>query len=184
MLFVVVPLPMNFQEAGLHCQEVCKGDDGFIFIVRYSCPRQSQCIVHFYEAFFFMPPQSRSLDAMGRTRNKWGCGFLRVVGKAHKIIAGCVNFLPGVTWLFLGKTRTLLWTNSRNPSYYFFLQMNGELYTAIGFPPAEQSVCRPADDGHAKSMRSDGNHEVGRMICTEVEKMACMWFGEICYCCS
>ena len=69
----------------------------------YSYPRQSQCIVHFYEAFFFMPPQSRSLDAMGRTRNKWGCGFLRVVGKAHKIIAGCVNFLPDVTWLFLGK---------------------------------------------------------------------------------
>ena len=41
--------------------------------------------------------------------------------------------------------------------------MNGELYTAIGFPPAEQSVCRPADDDHAKSLRSDGNHEVGRM---------------------
>ena len=38
--------------------------------------------------------------------------------------------------------------------------MNGELYTAIGFPPAEQSVCRPADDDHAKSL--------GRMICTEL----------------
>ena len=38
--------------------------------------------------------------------------------------------------------------------------MNGELYTAIGFPPAEQSVCRPPDDDHAKSLRND---EVGGM---------------------
>ena len=98
---------MNFQEVRLHCQEVCKRDDGLIFIVPCMYPRQSQCIVHFYEAFFFMPPQrqSPSLDAMGRTRNKWGCGFLRVVSKAQKITAGCVNLLPGVTWLLLGKKR-------------------------------------------------------------------------------
>ena len=85
---------MNFQEVRLHCQEVCKRDDGLIFIVPCLYPRQSHCIVHFYEAFSFMPPQrqSPSLDAMGQTRNKWGCGFSRVVSKAQKIIAGCVNF--------------------------------------------------------------------------------------------
>ena len=36
---------------------------------------------------------------------------------------------------------------------------------------------------HTRINESDGMNN-SLLNCTEVEKMACTWFGEICYCCS